>query len=209
MKCDRRERLVAFALWFLTMHFYTWSFVLPWFDFDPGRASPVPAPGHRFSVFGTISLALTGEEAFFFILERTAGGSFVGLAHPFFWLGWALLAFRRWRGGAICGCLALVCALNAVLLFQPREGPWFPPKSGYYLWFLSMVLLASSSFIRNSLCSDHRTLSREQLEQMAAKQQALASQLDDLKQLTDEAVDLQAANILLEMSARDTGDNDR
>jgi hypothetical protein len=95
--------------------------------------------------------------------------------------------------------------MNAIFLFQPREGPWFLPKTGYYLWYLSMILVASSSILRNTLCPDEGRLSSEHLERMAVQQQHLAAQLDDLKQLTDEAVDLQAANILLEMRTSEVG----
>jgi hypothetical protein len=235
MKLKTRERLLAYVLWCSILLAYAWSFFLPWFEFDPrnqvarapvqanqvfrnvlnlgnevqNQAARAPVHGNRRPVVQPESEPLTGEDAFYFIAERSQDGSFVGLAHPFLWVGWGLLAIRLWRAATIAGCLALLCAMNAILLFQPREGPWFPPRTGYYLWFLSMALLASSSSLRNWLCSDNRALSREHLEQMAVKQQALAMQIDDLKQLADEAVDLQAANILLELSARDTKENDR
>jgi hypothetical protein len=211
MKRNNSERLLAYVLWCLIMVVYTWSFFLPWFEFGRPDQSRAPVQGQRRIAFISVPVSepLTGDDAFWFILERSVDGSFVGLAHPLIWMGWVLLALRRWRGATVAGCLALACALNAIYLFQPREGRWFPSKAGYYFWFLSMVLLATSSSLRNWLCSDNRALSREHLEQMAVKQQALAMQIDDLKQLADEAVDLQAANILLEMSARDTNENDR
>jgi hypothetical protein len=235
MKRDNGERLLAYVLWSSILLAYAWSFFLPWFEFDPrnqtarapvranqvfrnvvnlgnevqNQAERAPVHGNRQPVVQPESEPLTGEDAFYFIAERSQDGSFVGLAHPFLWVGLGLLAIRLWRAATLAGCLALLCAMNAILLFQPREGPWFAPRAGYYLWFLSMVLLASSSVLRNCLCSDARAVSREQLDRMAAEQQALAMQIDNLKQLTDEAVDLQAANILLEMSARGTEENRR
>jgi hypothetical protein len=211
MKRDKGERLLAYLLWCSILFVYSWSLILPWFEF--GRQSQSRAPVHHSRriefLSGPVSEPLSGEDAFCFMLERSVDGSFVGLAHPLLWIGWLLLAFRRWRGASIAGCVALACALNAIFLFQPREGPWFPPKAGYYLWYLSMALLASSSFLRNFFCSDARAISREQLERMAVEQHALAMQIDSLKQLTDEAVDLQAANILLELGPRGTSEIDR
>jgi hypothetical protein len=199
MKRGNGERLLAYVLWCMSINLYVWSFLLPWFEFTPQNTANSVVLGPRGLEARSRLEPITGEEAFYFIVERGMGGSFVVLAHPLFWIGWVLLALRRWRAATITGCLALACALNTVHLFQPREGPWFPPKIGYYLWFLSMVLLACSNLARNCLCSGDRTVSRKQLEEMAMKQQVLADQLDKLKQLADEHIDLQAANILLEM----------
>ncbi len=199
MKRGNGERLLAYVLWCASINLYVWSFVLPWFEFTPQGVAGSMVLGPRVLEARSRLEPITGEEAFYFIMERAMGGSFVVLAHPLFWVGWVLLALRHWRAATVAGCLALVCAFNTVLLFQPREGPWFPPRMGYYLWFLSMVLLACSSLARNCLCTGDVTVSRKQLEEMAAKQRALVGQLDKLKQLTDEHIDLQAANILLEM----------
>jgi hypothetical protein len=205
LKRDTKEPLVAYLLWCCTLLAYVYSFYLPWFDFGRENRVPLPVWFPPLELDArSLSDSMSGDIAFCFIVERTAGGSLVGFAHPLLWIGLVLLALRRWRGAMVAGCLALLCAMNAVLLFQPREGPWFAPKFGYYLWFLSMIVLASSNFLRNCLCSDNPAHSRVQLDRLTAEQQALAMQIDNLKQLTDEAVDLQAANILLEMSARDT-----
>jgi hypothetical protein len=201
MKRRTKELLLAFALWLPGVLAYTCSFSLPWFTLNqPMRAHLHNPTASRAAVDGSQAL-ITGLDAMDFLLERLKGGCFVWLAHPVLWLGWVLLVSCRWRAAAAAGCVALLLAFNAPLVFQPRQGPWLPPQLGYYLWFASMALLACSAWLRNYLLPGAAVADKE-LRQLAAREARAAAELAELKQQVAVLFDQQAASLLDEMETR-------
>jgi hypothetical protein len=206
MKRRTAEFLLAFALWGPGLFAYAGSLALPWFTLTQGakiqinrRAAP------PLDVDRSQSL-ITGQDAFDFLLERLGGGCFAWLAHPILYVGWLLLVCRRWRGASVAGCLALVLALNAPLVFQPREGPWLPPEAGYYLWFGSMALLACSSSLRNRFLHSDAIADNESFRRLEARERAIAAELAELKQQVGALFDHQAVTFLEEIDTRHPGE---
>jgi hypothetical protein len=192
MKRSTREFLLAFALWGLGLGVYAVSLSLPWFNFHPGSQVPIARS----------ELLISGRDSFHFLLERLWGGCFVWLAHPILWVGWLLLVCYRWRAATVAGCVALALALNVPLVFQPREGPWFPPGVGYYLWFGSMALLACSALVRNFFFRSDPVAANEAFRRLAEQQRVVTAELAELKQRVADLVDHQAATFLEEMETR-------
>jgi hypothetical protein len=174
MKRRTKELLLAYALWIPGFSAYAGSLDAPWFD------------------------VITGLDGFNFLFERLRGGCFVWLAHPLVFVGWLFLVCRRWRAATAAGCLALVLALNAPFVFQPRAGPWFPAGPGYYLWFGSMVLLAGSAFVRGLFFRSDPVADNESFRRLAAQQSKFAVELAELRQQVADLVDHQAATFLEE-----------
>lgn len=203
MKRHTAEFLLALALWLAGVLAYFGSLTLPWFVLDQrtrfqvnDRAAVRAGPDRSQSV-------ITGLDAFPFLLERLQGGSFVWLAHPLLGVGWLLLVCRRWRGASIAGGLALVLALNAPLLFQPRQGPWLSPGVGYFLWFTSMALLACSAFLRDRFFCRDLVAGSEAFRQLAVQQGAVAAELAELKGRVEDLIDQQAVTFLEQIEARE------
>ncbi len=200
MKRLTAEFLLALALWLAGVVVYAGSLALPWFILDQGA---------RVQVNRRAPAVITGQDAFDFLLERLGGGCFVWVAHPILGLGWLLLLCRRWCGASVAGCLALALALNAPLVFQPREGPWLPPQAGYYLWFASMALLACSAFLRDRLFRSDTAADSESFHRLAVEQSASAAELADLKQQVAALFDHQAVAFLEQMEAREHSESSR
>jgi hypothetical protein len=196
MRRHTREFLLAFALLVPSLLAYVYSFHLPWFTLGQGVRAPL----------GRSEVVITGVDACGFLYERLAGGSFVWLAYPACCVGWLLLLFRLWRAATAAGCVALVLALNTPLLFQPRAGPWLPPGAGYYLWFGSMALLASSAFWHNSFFRGRPAADNESLRRLADQQRASAAELAELKQQVAALFDHQAVAFLEQIESRRASD---
>jgi hypothetical protein len=197
-----KELLLAFALWVAGLYAYVASLDRPWFTLDQGGSTRITSKTISRKALGQSEVVVTGVDAFNFLLERLGGGCFVWLAHPVLWVGWLLLVCRRWRAATAAGCLALVLALNVPLVFQPREGPWLPPGSGYYLWFASMALLACSALLYNRFLRRGPAADSETLRKFAAQQRTLTAELAELKQQVAGLVDHQAATFLEEFEAQ-------
>ena len=192
--------LLALTLWVASLTAYAGSLALPWFTLTRGV---------KVQVNDRSQTQISGHDAFDFLFDRLGGGSFVWLAHPVLWTGWLLLVCRRWRGASIAGCFALVLALNAPLVFQPREGPWLPPGLGYYLWFASLALLASSSVAHGRFFRDDRFADRASLRQLADRQSAAADELAELKHQVAVLFDHQAVAFLDQIEDREPGEFSR
>ncbi len=206
MKRSTKEGLLAFVLWVAGLAAYTGSLDLPWFDFNPRSGIQAAQKLAASRPFNRSDLVVTGRDSFDFLLERLWGGCFVWLAHPIVWVGWPLLLLRRWRAATVAGCIALVLALNAPLVFQPREGPWFPARVGYHLWFASMALLACSAAVRALLFRSDPVARSEAFGRLAARHGTLAAELAELKQQVADLVDDQAATFLGATEARSRGE---
>jgi hypothetical protein len=207
MKRLTKEVLLAFALWLPGLFAYVGSMGLPWFILNQGTPIQINKKGAMVSSTDfdiRAEVLITGLDSFDFLLERLEGGCFIWLAHPILWVGWLFLVCRRWRAATVAGCLALVLALNVPLVFQPREGPWLAPGVGYYLWFGSMALLASSTFLRNRFFRSDRAADSELFRRLAVQQRTFAAELADLKQHVETLADHQAAAFLEELEARQT-----
>jgi hypothetical protein len=196
MRRHTKEFLLAFALLVPSLLAYVYSFHQPWFTLGQGVRAPL----------GRSKVVITGLDAFDFLHERVAGGCFVWLAQPTLWVGWLLLVCRRWRAATAAGCLALVLALNTPFVFQPREGPWLPPGAGYYLWFGSMALLASSAFWHRSFFRRGPVADNETFRRLAEQQRASAAELAELKQQVAALFDHQAVAFLEQIETRGTGE---
>jgi len=203
MKRLTAEFLLAFALWVPGLFAYVGSLALPWFNLSQGAKIQVNRRAVPRADFDRSQAVITGRDAFDFLLERLGGGCFVWLAHPILGVGWLLLVCRRWRGASVAGCLALVLALNAPFVFQPREGPWLPPGVGYYLWFGSMALLACSAFLRGLFIRSDPIADNESFRRLAAREGTSAAELADLKQQVAALFDHQAVTFLEEIEARE------
>jgi hypothetical protein len=202
MKRHTAEFLLALALWVAGVLAYSGSLVLPWFHLQPEAKLPVKGRAHLVA-FDRSQAQVTGMDAFEFLFDRLEGGCFVWLANPALWLGWLLLVCRRWRGACVAGCLALVLALNAPLVFQPREGPWVPTGAGYHLWFGSMALLACSAPMRGRLFRGDPVADSESFRRLAERQADSAEELAELKQRVEALFDHQAVAFLQEIEARE------
>lgn len=198
MKRITAELLLAFALWIPGMVAYSGSLTLPWFTLDHFMRK-APNLAH----FDRAQAQITGLDAFDFLFLRLKGGSFVWLAHPLLWVGWLLLVCRRWVGASVAGCLALVAALNAPMLFQPRDGPWLSPGVGYYLWFASLALLATSVLLRNRFLRGYSVAETQTLGRLAVRQEKFAEELAELKQQVAALFDHQAVSFLEQIEARE------
>ena len=202
MKRRTKEFLLALALCLLGLLVYTGSLRLPWFTLNEGTQTQI----NKKMVFSTAvdrsQALITGLDAFDFLLVRLEGGCFVWLAHPILFVGWVFLVSRRWRAAAGAGCLALVLALYAPLVFQPREGPWLPALLGYYLWFASMALLACSALLCNHFLHGEAVTEKESLRRLAAQQDTVGAELAELKHQVAVLFDQQAATLLDEIEAR-------
>jgi hypothetical protein len=206
MKRLTKELLLAFALWVPGLFAYVGSLGLPWFNLNQGTLPRITKKTVSRTDLDQSQTLITGMDSFHFLLERLGGGCFVWFAHPLLWVGWLLLVCRRWRAATIAGCLALVLALNVPLVFQPREGPWLPPELGYYLWFVSMALLACSAFLRNRFFGSQAAADNETFRRMVDQQRTLAVELAVLKQQVEALVDHQAGDFLVEIKARSTSE---
>jgi hypothetical protein len=201
MKHRTKEFLLAFALWVLSLLAYTCSLRLPWFTLNEGTQTQINKTVFRTAVDRS-QARITGLDAFDFLLVRLEGGCFVWLAHPVLFVGWVFLVSRRWRAAAGAGCLALVLALYAPLVFQPREGPWLPASVGYYLWFASMALLACSALLCHHFLHGEAVTEKESLRRLAAQQDTFGAELAELKDQVAVLFDQQAATLLDEIEAR-------
>ena len=192
--------LLALALCAASLSAYYGSLALPWFSI---------AASVKVQLNDRSQALITGLDAFDFLYSRLDGGSFVWLAHPLLWAGWLLLVCRRWRAASAVGCAALALAVNAPLLFQPRVGPWLPPGNGYYLWFVSLALLAGSAPLHAWLFRAGATIDKSSLRALEEKHNAAAEELAELKHQVAVLFDHQAVAFLEQIEDREPAEISR